>query len=69
RRTVFDRAAKSAAAALRGNAGDAFSLKPVGTGLSGGSALLLVAYLGQPNGDSSRLALPPGKAPSRPRGT
>jgi hypothetical protein len=46
------------------DADDAFPLKPVGTGLSPGIALLLVAYLGQPNGDSSRLALPPGKPPS-----
>jgi len=61
RRTVFDMAAESAAAAVRGNADDAFSLKPVGTALSGGIALLLVACLDQPNGDSSRLALPPGK--------
>ncbi|HET6756341.1 MAG TPA: hypothetical protein VFH21_01835 [Burkholderiales bacterium] len=31
-RTVFDMAAESAAAALSGNADDAFSLKPAGTG-------------------------------------
>jgi hypothetical protein len=85
RGTVFDMAAKSAAAAVRGNADDAPyagalapafvaklltrdgqgplpALKPVGTGIG----LLLVAYLGQPKGDSSRLALPPGKSPSRP---
>jgi hypothetical protein len=46
RRTVFDMAAESVAAALRGSI-----------------ALLLVAYLGQPKGDLSRLALPPGKSP------